>query len=115
MKNITNDISKFAEEELCQIYNNLNCWDWDELLGEKPKNWDKLPLYHRSAIKRRFFNSKSKIANPLMAQIEEMVSLKKLLEWHWIHNLCKTKEEYEAWLFERMANGYLRQFCQGRM
>lgn len=101
------DLSRFTEEELCQIYDNLNSWRWDDRLGEKPNGWDNLPNFRSTRIGERLFNSKFKIITPIKHEIVCMVGNKKLHEWHWIHNLHKTKEEYEAWLFKEMADKFL--------
>lgn len=104
---MTKGLSRFTKEELCRIYDNLNSWRWDDRLGKKPNGWDDLPNYRRTSIGKMFFNSKYKIIRPIMAQIEEEIGKKKLLEWHWIHNLHKTKEEFEAWLSKEMADRFL--------
>lgn len=96
-KYVKKDITQYSEEELCQIYNALNQWDWDSILGEKPKNWDKMSQ-HR----------KHKIVQPIRNHIESEIGRKKLLEWHWIHSLGKTKEEYDEWLFKEMADSFLK-------
>lgn len=101
-------LSKFAEEELCQIHNRLDRWEWDYRLGPKPEGWDRLPMYHRSSIKKRFCNSKDKIITPIIEEIEIKVGRTKLLEWHWIHNLKRTKEEFREWLFKEMGERFLR-------
>ncbi|MDW5300215.1 MAG: hypothetical protein SA378_08775 [Sedimentibacter sp.] len=102
------DISKFTEDELLQIYNSLNSWQWNELLGEKPKNWDSMKRWHNSIIGRLFLKSKRDIISPINRQIRDEVGLNKILKWHWINNLGKTKEEYETWISNEMANNHLR-------
>lgn len=41
-----NELNEYSTDELCEIYNNLNSWRWDERVGEKPDNFDKLPKYN---------------------------------------------------------------------
>ncbi len=102
------DLSRFTEDELCQIHNSLNRWEWNELLGEKPDGWDSMKNFRNPYIGRRFFKSKYKIITPIHRQIEEIVGMKKILEWHWINNLGRTKEEYETWISNEIVNNYLR-------
>lgn len=98
---------QFTEEELCWIHNELNGYRWPDLLGEKPEDWDKLPNFRRTELGQKLFKSRSKILRPIMIDIERQIGNTKLLEWHWIHNLKKTKEEYREWLFNEMADRFL--------
>lgn len=107
IKKIEFNPSKYTKDQLYEIYDTLNDWKWCDILGVKPEFWDIIPNYHTSIIKDVFLNSKSKIIKDILRKIVEIVGEKNLLEWHWIHNLGKTKKEYETWLYEEIANKFL--------
>jgi hypothetical protein len=80
------DVSQFSQEELCEIHNDLNRWNWSNKLGEKPTGWDNMKV-----------DAKYKIILPILQEIKEFVSHKKLLRYHHIHNMNKTPEQFEEW------------------
>lgn len=40
------DFTQFTNEQLWAIHRSANRFEWDRLLGEKPKGFDNLPAYH---------------------------------------------------------------------
>lgn len=40
------DFTRFTNEQLWVIHQSANRFEWDGLLGEKPKGFDSLPMYH---------------------------------------------------------------------
>ena len=103
------DLSTFNEEELLKIADALNRWNWPELLGNKPKWWDVAPncyIKPLTSTKQRIIPSKSDAINEIMTEIEIRVGRYKILEWHWVNNLGRTKEEYRDWVIQTMADQY---------
>lgn len=102
-----NVLANYTQEELCQIYNNLNSWEWDDLIGEKPKGFDELPRYNIKFIhkvaKRK---TKAEIINPIMQYIEMLVPWKERLRYHHVHNLNSSNEQFEIWWQERSLKEY---------
>lgn len=78
---MTIDLRKFTDDELCELYDRLNNWEWDDRLGTPPTD-DREPDSERSFI---------------MESIRHRVGGKQLLRWHHIHNLGRTPEEFERW------------------
>ena len=92
------DFSKYSKSELCEIYNVLSHWGWDDRIGEKPENWDNIPRYYRSPIKELLFKNRYKILKPYIDSIKMVVGEKALLRHHWQVNLHRTEEEFnEFW------------------
>lgn len=91
-------LSRFSQSELCEIYDKLNGWEWDERLGEKPERFDELPSYnihwYHKLFKRK---TKDTYIAPAMAAIEKHVSKKELWRYHHVHNLGHTDEQFEQW------------------
>lgn len=90
------DLSKFSTEDLCEIYDKISSWEWDERIGQKPKNFDNMPLWKEHFWQRkvhtRFF-----YLEPIYKQIKHKVGEKKLLHYHHIHNLHRTEEQFQEW------------------
>ena len=86
------DLGRFTEDELCGISSKLNHWEWDERLGEKPRDWDR----RKNVIIRR-----------IREAILERVGRYKVLQWHQIHNCGMTKEESDEWLLKELAEIFL--------
>ena len=103
-RNVEADLSIFTEAELCEIYDAFDRWEWPELLGKRPEWWDDLPDYSRSMRA----TSKYRVTAYIRQEIRGRVSQYKILEYHWVHNLHKTEEEYREWLFREMAHKFLR-------
>lgn len=90
------NLSSFSKDELCEIFDRINSWQWDERLGEEPKNWDNMRR-HRKWYQNPFKTTRGKIIKPIMLEIECRVGNKCLLKHHHLHNLGKTEEEFQEW------------------
>lgn len=99
MKNkIAYEVEKFTQQELCEIYSNLNHWDWDKRLGCKPCGFDSLPKYNRHWYQKLFKKkTKEDYIRPILEEIKRMVPEKELSRHHHINNLNVTNEEFEQW------------------
>ena len=43
-------VQHFSDDELCEIYENVNSYKWEHRLGEKPAGFDSLDMYNRKHI-----------------------------------------------------------------
>lgn len=94
-------LSKFTDRELCNIYERLNNWEWDNRLGEMPENFNHLPNTKGTNVR-----SKDKYIKPYMVEIRKRVPVHDLLKYHHLYNLLRTEEEFERW-WEEEAKHYL--------
>ena len=97
---ITYDLNKYSAEELCEIANTLNHWEWPDILGAKPEWWDDAPLFLRGSFQKMrgaFTKNRYDATKEILRDIRIRVGQGKLLEYHWVHRLGKTKEEYREW------------------
>lgn len=103
IKQYTDKLRTFTEEELCKIYHELNGYRWHDLLGEKPEDWGELPKSLRtlSILAWRYTRTKARIIDPIAVRIECIVGDEKLLEWHWVNNMRMTIEEGHQFIKER--------------
>lgn len=77
----------------------LNKWEWDEILGPKPKDFDHLPktlpngiFVHRSQLK-----SKIDYTRPAKKAIESVIGEANASRcWH-VYELGRTEEEWLRW------------------
>lgn len=98
MKNIDSIQCEYKEnirsltlEQRCLVWCDLNCWEWNSLLGEKPDNWDS------SFIHVRIGNTplKREIILPIMKSIEAITKEKDLDRyWNCFYNNHYTLEEF---------------------
>lgn len=56
-------LNSLSTEELCEIYYNLNGFEWDERIGEKPEGFDDLPT-RRFKWYHRFTRKITKVTHP---------------------------------------------------
>jgi hypothetical protein len=68
------DVSNYSNEEICKMIYNLNGWNWDERVGEKPDGFDQMPWYnihwwHR-LIKRK---TRQDYIRPAMGYLQQRV------------------------------------------
>ena len=85
------------QNKLIEWYSKFNHGEWPEdFLSPKPDVWDE--LYN---IKRRTDPNniayKYLVTRPIMNMIEAVVPKKELLRYHHVHNLDRTKEQFEEW------------------
>lgn len=92
------ELTGYNQSELCEIYNNLNSWKWDDRIGTKPKDFEKLPAYNGKWYHRLFRRkTKYEVLIPAMNLIKSLVSEKELLRYHHLNNLGSTNEAFEQW------------------
>lgn len=73
-KELEDKLKKINREELLKIKEALNNWNWPELLGEKPKDWDRLPNYRKPYMDE--CNTKEEIIRPYMEAIRKLLNTK---------------------------------------
>lgn len=71
MKELQKTLEAFSDKELCEIYENLNNWRWDERLGKAPKGFKEMPVYRKG-----IGPSKDKCVTPYIKAIEKRWSKK---------------------------------------
>lgn len=56
-------LSEMTQEEIDRwglAYCRANCWEWDELFGEKPDGFDDMPTFARGFWQRRKYKNNTK-------------------------------------------------------
>lgn len=90
-----NILQNLSKQDLIEIHNNLNLWEWDERLGEKPEGWEDMPNFMLSEQYK--LPTKKRIVSPIMREIEAKVSKKQLMKY-WHINYCNmTNLQHEFW------------------
>lgn len=98
MKDI--DESKLSPvERLGLAYCRLNCWIWDELVGEKPDRFEQMTN-----------DEKRGYIEPQLNRIEQMLGKPYVDRCWWLYEMGKTEEEWLEWRksklpYERESNG----------
>lgn len=68
------DFSKFTNEQLWEIYKSTNVFEWNDLLGEKPKGFDNLPKCRISFLGRIFHRkAKEDYTHPIWCLVLELM------------------------------------------
>ena len=103
----------FSKQELIEIGDKLNHWQWDERLGPSPHGWDSMPNIAKSFTGRwRPFRktspNKYDTMRPLVREINWYVSTYDFLKFHWLHNLGKTEQEFIEWYLGRLGDAVLQ-------
>lgn len=91
------NLDKFSKRELSEIYTNLNGWQWDERLGDKPKDFDEMPNRCRASV-----FSKYHVITPIMREIIARTSeYSRAKAWHQCHLGRNIFQFYRYWIFRR--------------
>lgn len=106
MECVATILSNYSKQELAEISNKLNEWEWDDRLGKKPENWDGILDFHLS--KNYKLPTKHKIIKPYITFIHKTIGEKEVFRWHHTHNLQRTKFEFEIWWLKRLISKLLR-------
>lgn len=94
------DESKLSPvERLGLAYCRLNCWIWDELVGEKPDGFDRMTSDEKHAH-----------IYPQLRRIEQILGNPYVNRCWWLYEMGKTEEEWLEWRksklpYEREGNG----------
>ena len=98
LENKSQTLKKYSQTELCEIYHQLNSWEWDDRLGEKPEGYDDL-IGWRYKWYHVFTRPKTKyeVITPIINEIKMIVPRKELLRHHHLVNIGSTNEEFEKW------------------
>lgn len=68
------DFSKFTNEQLWEIYKSTNVFEWNDLLGNKPKGFDNLPKCRISVFGRIFHRRvKEDYTHPIWCLVRELM------------------------------------------
>lgn len=87
----------------------LNCWQWDEIVGPKPDDFDELPNYLplRYKVKRflhrvskgKLYRTKHDYLMPVLDRLESEIGRDNASRCHWLFVLGKTDEEWRKWYY----------------
>lgn len=92
MKDI--DESKLSPiERMGLAYCRLNCWDWDELIGEKPDGFEQMTNEEKHGY-----------IEPQLDRIEQILGSPYTSRCWWVYELGKTEEEWLEWRKSRMPD-----------
>lgn len=92
-------LKELTRQDMIEIRRKINCYEWDERLGEKPDGWDDMPDFVLS--KQHKIPAKTDIVRPIMKEIEKSISEKQLMKYWHIAELGSTKLQYELWWAKR--------------
>lgn len=97
-------LDKCLKQDLIEIDDNLNNWEWDYRLGEKPKNWDDIPDYILN--NHHNFPTKYGTINPITSYIKQKVSRKEILKYHHLKNCNMTRMQHEIWWIKNQISKF---------
>lgn len=105
---IRQKIKLCTREQLLQIHYDLNEWRWNDLLGEKPDDFDNLPYLNYKLI-HRLIRRKNKydIIHPISVYICGMFSKKELLHYYSVICCGMTEAKFDKFWREHE----LRRYC----
>lgn len=86
----------------------LNSWEWDDIVGPKPKGFDGLPKCdnRRFKIFQKEIKTKSDYLGPAIRRIESIIGKVNTSRCWWKFELKKTEEEWNRWyVAEAFRNG----------
>ena len=95
------NLNNISKAQWPSIYYNLNRWEWDDRLGDKPDNWDNMPEFYRGCfapIKNAFLNTRYETLKPIMHYIRLCTGERELLHYNNVVILEKTEDEFREWL-----------------
>lgn len=95
-----------SKRELAAIRDSLNNWEWDDRLGSKPDNWDTMPNYSFHELHKG--KTKYDIINPIAESIEKHIGRKECLKYHHLHNLNRTRLQFEWWWWKDIFSRWFR-------
>lgn len=90
----TIDESKLSPvERLGLAYCRLNCWIWDELVGDKPDGFEQMTNEEKHIY-----------VHPQLNRIEQILGSPYVSRCWWVYELEKTEEEWLEWRKSRMPD-----------
>lgn len=95
-EHICDVLSRMSEQELCEVYWVIRSNQWDERLGEKPNDFDNLPLcadkWYQRLLKMK---SKNYYLNPYLSGINTLVGHDALYDFYNTNITKATPEEIQ--------------------
>lgn len=86
-------------DRLGLAYCRLNSWQWDEIVGEKPKDFDSLPNYKRGGFQNIFKKQRTK-HDYIKGKMEKLISVigeENASRCWWKFEKIGTEEEWLEW------------------
>lgn len=85
-------------DRLGLAYCRLNCFEWDEILGEKPEGFDNLPNYTpRNHLFKKRKMSKMDYIDPPIRAIESIIGRANTSRCWWKYELKLSEEDWFKW------------------
>lgn len=92
----------------------LNCWEWDDLLGPKPPDFDDLPFVSpttliariRNEAWRKYRRSRQQYVRPARLAIETIIGKANASRCWWMFELGKSEEEWLRWYLVKDLPNY---------
>lgn len=92
-------------DRLGLAYCRLNCFEWDEILGDKPAEFDNLPDFPRKRLFQRKMTSKQDYVYPAIIAIEAAIGVANTSRCWWLFQLGKTEREWMKWYIRGVSTG----------
>jgi hypothetical protein len=92
--------------KLARWYSTLNLWEWPADLTGKPEGFDELPdVIKGKADQWNGYGSKAFYTSYLCRMILQKIGAKETLKYHHLHNLKRSRLQFEWWWLKRMWTG----------
>lgn len=72
------------EARLGLAYCRMNCWEWDEYMGEKPANFEE---------------NKFEALIPYLKKIKSTIGKNNCSKYWWVFEIGKTEDEWAQWYY----------------
>ena len=88
-------------DRLGLAYCRANCFEWDDLFGEKPKGFDEMPAFPEAGdsldLMNRNYLTKFDFVHPVSVAIEEMIGKSNISRCWWKYQEIGSEEEWARW------------------
>ncbi len=91
-----------SKEELLEIYDKLNTFEWDGRIGEEPEGFADMPIHDNTSL-----FCKHKTLSPYMKKIEELTTEKDRFKFHHVNNLNRGRLRFQWWWLKRRLKIFL--------
>lgn len=98
IKSIEEIKTQYSTDEICEMIDRLNGWEWDDRIGDKPDGFDDLPRYNiRWWHKLMNRPTRRPYLEQAMWNLQSLVTAKEYYHHHHAKNLGVSEEEFEMW------------------
>lgn len=96
---VSKTLRMLSDDELCDLYWKVRKCEWDDRMGEKPKNFDKLPEYpDMRKWYQKIFRKKTKFhyIKPYLRGIQALVDREKIMDYYYLNIKKMSQAELQA-------------------